>query len=36
MTRVELVNIGQDLYAETTDACVPLREVSEPFISHGS
>ena len=36
MTDTQLVNIGQDLYAETTDACVPLREVSEPFISYGS
>lgn len=36
MTDAQLANFGQDVYAETTEACVPLREVSEPFISHGS
>jgi len=32
----ELVLIGQSLYADTTQTCVPLRDVSEPFVSHGS
>jgi hypothetical protein len=32
----ELVSLGQSLYADTTAACVPLREVTEPFISHGT
>ena len=32
----ELVALGLALYADTTGACVPLREVSEPFVSHGS
>lgn len=36
MAEPQLVDLGQDLYAETTEACVPLREVAEPFITHGS
>ena len=36
MTPKALAALGQDLYASTTEACVPLRDVSEPFVSHGS
>lgn len=36
MSHEQLAELGSALYAETTDTCVPLREVSEPFVSHGS
>jgi hypothetical protein len=36
MSEKQLASLGQDFYAETTEACMPLREVSEPFVSHGS
>lgn len=36
MTPEALAALGQDLYASTTEACVPLRDVTEPFVSHGS
>ncbi|ACB95132.1 ABC-three component system protein [Beijerinckia indica] len=32
----ELAEMGLKLYADTTNNCVPIREVSEPFISQGS
>jgi len=32
----ELVALGLELYSKTTSDCVPLREVTEPFVSHGS
>lgn len=36
MCNAELAVLGQGLYEETTQVCVSLRGVSEPFVSHGS
>ncbi|MDW7628998.1 ABC-three component system protein [Azospirillum brasilense] len=32
----EMIGLGQDLYEKICDECVPIREVSEPFLTQGS